>query len=55
VLTVLTDCIIPIRCIHPQTDYTTASPPTVDYWVAALIIVFAFALAGMLIVIRQRM
>lgn len=54
-LTVLADCIVPIRCVNPKTDYSTASPPSVDYWIAALIIVFGFAIAGMLVVIRRRM
>jgi hypothetical protein len=55
VLTVLADCIVPIQCVNPRADYSTASPPTLDYWVAALLIVIGFALAGMLIVIRRRM
>ncbi len=55
VLTVLADCIVPIQCVHPRTDYSTAPPPTLDYWVAALMIVIGFALAGMLIFVRRRM
>lgn len=54
-LTVLTDCIVPIRCINPKTNYSTAAPPTVDYWVAGLIIAMGFALAWMLLLIRSRM
>jgi hypothetical protein len=55
VLRVLTDCIVPIQCVNPKTAYSTASPPTVDYWVAALAIAVGFVLAGMLILIRSRM
>lgn len=54
-LTVLADCIVPIQCINPKTAYSTAPPPSLDYWVAALMIVAGFALAGMLILIRSRM
>lgn len=54
-LRVLTDCIVPIQCINPKTAYSTAAPATVDYWVAALLIVIGLALAGMLILIRSRM
>ncbi len=54
-LTVLADCIVPIQCVNPRTDYSTAPPPTLDYWVAALMIVIGFALAGMLIFVRRRM
>jgi hypothetical protein len=55
VLTVLADCIVPIHCINPKTSYSTAAPPTLDYWIAALILVIGFALAWMLILIRGRM
>ncbi len=55
VLTVLADCIVPIQCVNPRTDYSTAPPPTLDYWVAALMIVIGFALAGMLMFVRRRM
>ena len=54
-LTVLADFIVPIQCVNPRTDYSTAPPLTLDYWVAALLIVIGFALAGMLIVVRRRM
>ena len=53
-LSVLADCIVPLRCINPKA-YSTASPPTLDYWVAGLVIVAGFGLAGMLILIRSRM
>lgn len=55
VLTVLTDCLYPIRCINPRTDYSTAPPPSLEFWMAALIIVIGFALAGMLAFVRRRM
>lgn len=54
-LSVLATCIVPIQCINPKTDYSTAPPPALDYWVAALVIVAGFGLAGMLILIRSRM
>jgi hypothetical protein len=55
VLTVLADCLYPIRCINPRTDYSTAPPPSLEFWMAGLIIVIGFALAGMLAFVRRRM
>jgi hypothetical protein len=45
----------PIRCINPGTDYSTAPPPSLEFWMAGIIIVIGFALAGMLAVVRRRM
>jgi len=49
----LAECIVPVDCINPR-DYSTSTPPQVAWWLAIIITLAGFALAGALAYLRHR-
>jgi len=48
------ECLVPIQCIEPKSEYAITGQPVVDWWLAAIIILGLIILAFALGFLRRR-